>query len=561
MIENQLYDKKSIRSVVGPRADFKELAKDCVAFANAQGGNIDIGIEDGSNEPPQNQKFPNGIETVIQNKLTSLASGISISTERIVAENGGEFIRLSIARSVSNVAMTSSGKTYIRIGDQSRPVGSEDFSRLAADKGALNWETTLTSFSWQNADSDKLKNLLSELRESDRISAFAKEKSDKELLDFYNLTDSESDSMTNLGVLFIGKQTQRSKLLCAPVIQCIKYDQYGEKVNKWLWDENRFNPKELINEVWTKIPEWAEGTEIADGMFRRNIPAYPEPVVRELLCNALVHRQYTIRGDIFINIYPDYIEVVNPGTLPLGVTETNILHTTKKRNEHMANLFYALHLMEREGSGYDMMYETLLANGKNVPKVIEGDDSVKVVVERRVINPECIKVMQLASTNFHIKQKPQICLGLLALHESLTASSLIKLLYLKDADMLRPWLHPLIDSGLVVVSNAKSKAKEYRVAPQLLKDSGYRGRTTLKRIEGYRVKELILEDLKIYGPCSLKDVQERIGAEISMRKIQFQAGKLVDEGVLNTIGEKRWTKYELCHLSHKNKKDASKTGV
>ena len=56
----------------------------------------------------------------------------------------------------------------------------------------------------------------------------------------------------------------------------------------------------------------------------------------------------------------------------------------------MANLFYVLHLMEREGSGYDMMYETLLANGKTTPKVTEGDDWVKVRVERKVINQEMV---------------------------------------------------------------------------------------------------------------------------------------------------------------------------
>ena len=309
MIENQLYDKKSIRMVVGKHSDFKELAKDCVAFANAQGGSIDIGIEDDDELPPQGQRLPEDIETILQNRLSALASGVSIATEKKIAENGGEYIKLMIARSGA-VAVTASGKTYIRIGDQSRPVGAEDFSRLAADKGAINWETMLTSYEWQNADEGKLTTLLLDLRASDRVSKFAKEKSDKELLDFYNLTDSESDYMTNLGVLFIGKQTQRSKMLCAPVIQCIKYDRYGEKVNKWLWDENRFNPKELINEVWTKVPEWTESTEIADGMFRRNIPAYPEPVVRELLCNALVHRQYTIRGDIYINIHQEILYIL-----------------------------------------------------------------------------------------------------------------------------------------------------------------------------------------------------------------------------------------------------------
>ena len=44
MVENTLYDKKSLRTVFGKTADFDELAKDCVAFANAQGGIIEIGI-------------------------------------------------------------------------------------------------------------------------------------------------------------------------------------------------------------------------------------------------------------------------------------------------------------------------------------------------------------------------------------------------------------------------------------------------------------------------------------------------------------------------------------
>ena len=185
-------------------------------------------------------------------------------------------------------------------------------------------------------------------------------------------------------------------------------------------------------------------------MFRRNIPSYPEEVIRELLSNALAHRPYTVRGDVFINIHPDYIDVVNPGRLPLGVTPENILHTTKKRNEHFAALFYALHMMEREGSGYDMMYETLLANGKAVPEVTEGEDFVSVRIHRRIVSEEVIKVMQHADKQYNMKQKQLICLGLIALHESLTASQLISLLNLRDANALRMWLHPLIDKELVI---------------------------------------------------------------------------------------------------------------
>ncbi len=44
-LEGQLQDKKSLRTVVGKTADWSELAKDCVAFANAVGGCIFLGIE------------------------------------------------------------------------------------------------------------------------------------------------------------------------------------------------------------------------------------------------------------------------------------------------------------------------------------------------------------------------------------------------------------------------------------------------------------------------------------------------------------------------------------
>ena len=48
-----------------------------------------------------------------------------------------------------------------------------------------------------------------------------KQKDTKELLDYYYMTDDESERMTQLGVLFIGKQTQRGRIMNAPVVQCI----------------------------------------------------------------------------------------------------------------------------------------------------------------------------------------------------------------------------------------------------------------------------------------------------------------------------------------------------
>ena len=330
----------------------------------------------------------------------------------------------------------------------------------------------------------------------------------------------------------------------APVVQCIQFDQYGDKVWKYLIDDFTKNPQEIIEAIWKNVPVWRESNEISDGLFRKEIPAYDEAVVRELTCNALVHRPYTVRGDIFINIHPDRIEVVNPGALPLGVTPQNILHKTVKRNEHFANLCYALRMMEREGSGYDKMYEVLLSNGKQIPKVEEGDDYVKAIVGRRIISQEAIKVIRYALQVVELRQKQIICLGLIALHESISAANLIKLLNLKNRDELSPWLDKLVDDGIVETSG-RNRGKEYRVNASVLKQSDYKGTTSLKRIEPYRLRELIIEDLKIYECSGLKDIQQRIGIEIPYKKVLEQIKAMLSDGIIETEGENRWIKYKL----------------
>lgn len=543
MEENSLYDKKSLREIIGKSADWNEVAKDCVAFSNAQGGVIDYGIEDDADAPPADQKVSEEIAINLEKKISGKTQNVSVHAEIRTHENGGQYIRLHIVRGTSS-ASTTSGKYFTRVSDESRPLTGDDITRLSAEKGYYRWEDEESKWSWKDADKEKLKVLLQHLRTSDRVSDFVKQKENKELLDYYFLTVEESDKMTNLRVLFIGPQSQRGRLMNAPVVQCIQFDQYGDKVWKYLIDDFTKNPQEIIEAIWNNVPVWRESNEISDGLFRKEIPAYDEAVVRELTCNALVHRPYTVRGDIFINIHPDRIEVVNPGALPLGVTPQNILHKTVKRNEHFANLCYALRMMEREGSGYDKMYEVLLSNGKQIPIVEEGDDYVKAIVGRRIISQKAIKVIRYALQVTELRQKQIICLGLIAQHESLSAADLIKLLNLKNRNELSPWLNRLVDES-IVGTFGKNRGKEYRVCSNILKESGYKGQTSLKRIEPYRIRELIIEDLKIYECASLRDIQQRIGDEISYQKLWKQLDNMIKEDILESTGKNRWTKYRL----------------
>lgn len=544
MTENSLYDKKSLLTITCKKIDWKEIVKDVVGFSNAEGGTIEFGLEDSCDTPDSQQSIPDSLMVMLVNNVCGKSNGVQVNAERKTYPNGGQTILLNIRRS-KGMATTSDGRVFMRNGDNSEPIGGEDLHRLAEHKGCYDWELQVTNYSISECDSARLEYILTAIRNSDRVSAFIKEKTDMELLHHYALVAEDTDKMTYLGVTFIGTQQQRQRISNAPTLQCFKYDEYGEKINKWTWDEYLQAPDEIIEEVWKDIPDWRESQEISDGLFRRNVMAYDKSLVRELICNAEVHRSHAITGDIFINIHPSHIEVVNPGRLPYGVTPENILHKTKKRNPHYAILMRALKYMDVEGSGYDKMYEILLQQGKKVPVVVEGDDFVSVKVYRRIHSPQVLELMDFADKHYQLRQKQKICLGLIAMHESVTAKELETLLELDNSDDLRPWLQPLIKQGLVISSKVRSRGTEYRVNSTLLRNAEFKGATTLKRIEDYRLKELILEDLKLYKEAKLSEIRERIGSEITVKRIKTQLLKLEEEDIVGRRGSNRWTTYYL----------------
>ena len=541
--EGQRFDKKSLKTVIGKTANWTELAKDCVCFANARGGMIHLGIEDTDELPPINQVIDPELPHKIRKRLSELTVNVATIPTIEKAENGVEYIALQILPSLSTIASTTDGKYYYRVSDDCKPLLPDELMRLMTDKPAFVWETKLIkSVSRKDVDTEKLQKLLADVRHSDRVTIFVKQKTPDELLDHYLMAD--GDYLTNLGILWIGKRNDRAKLLYSPVIQFFKFDELGVRVNKIVWDDYSLNPKELIESVWTQIPDWNEGIEVSDGIFRRFVPNYEEEVVRELIVNALVHRPYTTRGDIYINLHPDRLEVHNPGLFPIGVTSENILHKSVRRNDHLAKVFYDLKLMEREGSGFDKIYEILLKNGKQIPIASEGQDRVTVTVKRRVVKTEVISLINRIHETYQLNQRELICLGLIAQNTTLSATQFSDILNLPSQNGIRDWLGRLIDLE-IIQSIGRTKGVEYFINPKMLQQANFKGKTNLKKIENHRLRELIYQDVLTYPESSISEIHERIGLEIPLRKIQSQLYDMLENSILTVTGQFRWRRYSI----------------
>lgn len=543
MQENTKYDKKSLKLVSGKSANFAELAKDCVAFANSYGGNIAIGIEDDVDLPDANQTIPQELPEKIVKRINELTINVGVRAEIKIADNGGEYINLYVFPSQSSIASTTKGQFLIRDHDSSRILLPDELSRLISDRPAYCWETKVSlNIHWSQADTEKVLEFIDDIKKSDRVSTFVKEKTDIETLAYYQMID-DNELLTNLGVLWLGKAEQRARLLYSPIVQYIKYNAEDEKVAKHVWDDYRYNPKELMTQIWNYVPDWKESHEVSEGLWRKEVSAYDEKVVRELLCNSIVHRPYTTRGDIFIKIYPDRMVITNPGQLPIGVTVNNILQKTEKRNIHLAKVFYDLHLMEAEGSGYDLIYETLLTAGKDKPIVVEGDDYVEVSVYRNIITKDAVRVCDYISDHFKLSRKAYIALGVILKEKTILASELTKELQLPAGERLRSYVDPLI-AHRIILNKGIGKGMKYTINPEFVANSKYQFTTTLKTIEPYRLKALIIEDLKFHPESLLSEIATRL-PDVDFPELEKMVRNMAKEGEISFIGGRKFRKYLL----------------
>lgn len=541
--ENQTRDLKSIRKLDSDKG-IKDLAVCCVSFANSKGGQLYIGFEDDTHKPLPGQSITEEKHNEALTRLKSNCYNVALESSGILLFDTGEpYFIITVFPSLKSFASTADGRYYIRVGDQNIPMRSEDFQRVAYEKATYLWETERSIYSTSTVPSTRIHALCESLRASARVKPHVKQMSDMELLDYYMLT--LEGRLTNLGVLWLGDAGQRNRLTYPVTVQYIVYDNQEQKVRKVDWHDNTLNPEQLLLEIEEEATELRYSYDVQVGLFRRAIHHYNPKVLRELLINAFAHKSYTISGDIVIAVYPDRMEISNPGSLPLGVTKDNILHQRIRRNPHLIRLMSDLCLMEGEGSGYDLIYELDTMDAKRLP-VLESDfNNVTVTQYAAIQNQALLPLLDFVNRNYpNLSQKNLIAFGLVAINEKLAATDLIKLLQLTENGRLRNYVDNLVSLGILQTRGIR-KGTQYVLNPQLINNARLNVPTTLKTIEPHRLKALIEEDLRLHPDSMISEIAARL-PDVERKDIQRQVYDMARKQLLLTSGVKSNRRYSLA---------------
>jgi ATP-dependent DNA helicase RecG len=186
-----------------------------------------------------------------------------------------------------------------------------------------------------------------------------------------------------------------------------------------------------------------------DGLVRRAASALPEPVVREALVNAIMHRDWEVPEPVVVEQSGDTLVVFSPGTLFGGVTIDSLLTTqSRTRNRLLGDVLRSLRVAEREGTGVDRMYIELIRLGHRPPAFEERDGGVRVAIVGGDPVPEVVCAHNALPSSLRDDARAAVVIDLLRSASSITLTELAGRVHQSDAE-LADFLRLAEQSGLL----------------------------------------------------------------------------------------------------------------
>jgi ATP-dependent DNA helicase RecG len=410
MVENLLKRGPGQTVAFVPQPDATLLAETMVAFANADGGTIFIGLNE------QGQVVDYMMDEAVQGHLVR---ALVMCRPPVVTDweqhelPGGVVVALKIARSPELHALAD-GRVLIRAGAENRPMGGEAIRHLAATKSSGDFESEpvegATLVDMDKAVLDEYMRLRAE-----RGHRPVTETLQDHLVDIGAMT--EDGTPTVAGMLLFGKHPQtflpQSGLIFVKFLGKEARGRdglagYGRRI------EIEGPVARMIERAWNVTMEEMRVEAVVNSLRREEVPEYPRFAVREALVNAVCHRDYRLSGRrVEIRMYEDRLEVISPGGLPGYITLDNIVEEHFSRNPRLVAGLFQWGYIEELGLGIDRMIEEMLQYGHSAPNFEAKPYSFTVrlhnTLERTPVRswPSNMNERQLQAMNF-IEQQGRI---------------------------------------------------------------------------------------------------------------------------------------------------------
>lgn len=353
-----------------------EMAERLCGMANAQGGMIIVGVEDVNNKiiGVPDDRIAMTIDTVLRAARQNIKPALVLAPpEPEIYQVDGKKLVIATVPPNRGVVYQSGGVFWVRRGTHTTPLDVSELLELLGDRGLIDWERqAVHGATLADIDKEKVEAFLSRRSVRDRQPGRF-ENIERVLIGMgCAVVTGDGDIVpTNAGILFFGSNPQQH--IIQADVACVLF---RETIGASRYADRKFitgTLQELVDGVEAFLNRYIAVGARVEGWKRIDIPEYSIEVLREAVINAVVHRDYTKRGEsIRVFYYPDRIEIHSPGLLLPGITVEQMEQgevESKLRNPFLAGLLRDVPgYMERIGSGIRFMLDETKHMGLPAPK-------------------------------------------------------------------------------------------------------------------------------------------------------------------------------------------------
>ncbi|HEX8780884.1 MAG TPA: ATP-binding protein, partial [Nocardioides sp.] len=532
------------------RTEFKEHVNDdrlteaIVCLANGDGGHLIIGVGDdgaviGARPRHGSHTDPARVAALVANRT---APALAVIVE-VIEIDGHTVIVIEVPRPSTLVATTTG--LYIRRAidvsghPQCLPMQPHEAMARMGTLGEQDLSTLpVAGLSMDDLDPNELRRFR-DLARSQGDGALG-ELSDHDILAALGFIAPTAE-LTVGAVLLFGTQGALARHAPTHETAFQVLDDLAVKVN-------RIERQPLIRsmiEMAEALRSYNPEEEIEAGLFRVGLPLYSDVAIRELLANALVHRDYSLNGQTRVQVEDRALSVTNPGGFPQGITIGNLLTAPPQaRNPRLADAFKRAGLVERTGRGVNRVYRSQLALGRPEP---DYSRSTREWVEVRLPAGPADRELAAFVAQAERSGRP-VSLGTLqVLHEvrqerRITSSRAAELLQI-PTDEARVALNGLVEQGYLE-SRGERKGRTYHLSAAVYREMGDASEYVRTRgFDDIQQRQMVITYVSEHGSISRSEAAEL--CQLSPAQASRLLARMAGDGDLTMTGSRRTARYVL----------------
>lgn len=523
-----------------------DLFEDVVAFANTDGGELYLGVEDDGRITGVHPEHSNPISlsAFIANNTVP-----PISTRAEIIEDELPVLRITVPKSYGGIVATRAGKILRRRlkhdeTPENIPMYPTEVATRLSDLRLLDYSAmTILEASMDDFDTLEIERLRRIILAYDGDKTLL-ELDNEELLKALGFTRELNGVAypTIAGILMAGQIASIKRFVPTEKASFQALEGTTVRVNEDFVLPILASIEKIIN--FTEA--WNPQQELELGFFRMPAPDFDKRALREAIVNAFSHRDYSKMGRVRVAITDEGLTVANPGGFIEGVTIQNLLTAEPHgRNQLLADALKRVGLAEKTGRGIDRIFEGSLIYGRALP-----DYSATTSATVSLFIPRCKPDLQLSKMIADEQNRlgrPMPINTLLVLNKlkdmpKSDVSQLSETLNLSET-MVRTVLDKAVENGLVEAYGG-GRGRNYILAHNLFKDKTKSiGYVRQQDIDETRYYELILNMAKHNDFICRADVINLLHVKES--KAYGLLRKLVEDGYLEPVNKGRYAKYKI----------------